>query len=106
MPPGLVQSVAEGHMLPLFCAVLVLLLLLSSLCTLCRRRRKRKRRNVCPSGVALVDVSLLRQTQLRSLSKSDTKLHEIQRPRLGEYLSNVEANINASSALKLLSQNG
>ncbi|XP_041434281.1 lck-interacting transmembrane adapter 1 isoform X2 [Xenopus laevis] len=36
-----------------------------------------------PSGVALVDVSLLRQTQLRSLSKSDTKLHEIQRPRPG-----------------------
>ncbi|XP_063815237.1 lck-interacting transmembrane adapter 1 isoform X2 [Pseudophryne corroboree] len=41
-------------------------------------------RNICSSGVALVDVTLLRQTQLRSLSKSDTKLHEIQRPRPGD----------------------
>ncbi|XP_075427802.1 lck-interacting transmembrane adapter 1 isoform X2 [Ascaphus truei] len=55
------------------------------MCETAEEWRKRKRRNVCPSGVALVDVSLLRQTQLRSLSKSDTKLHEIQRPRLGDY---------------------
>ncbi|XP_053557973.1 lck-interacting transmembrane adapter 1 isoform X2 [Bombina bombina] len=41
--------------------------------------------NNYPAGVALVDVSLLRQTQLRSLSKSDTKLHELQRNRPGDH---------------------
>ncbi|KAM4691151.1 lck-interacting transmembrane adapter 1 [Rhinophrynus dorsalis] len=86
MAPAPVQSISSAHFLPPLCSGLGLLLLLCTLCTFCKRRRKKKRtiRNLCPSGVALVDVSLLRQTQLRSLSKSDTKLHEIQRPRQGD----------------------
>ncbi|KAK2520717.1 Lime1 [Columba guinea] len=40
---------------------------------------KGRRKKVPPDGVKLVDESLLRQTQLRSLSKSDTKLHELYR---------------------------
>ncbi|XP_040295040.1 lck-interacting transmembrane adapter 1 isoform X1 [Bufo bufo] len=84
MAPGLVTSESQGHLLTPLCSAAGLLLLLCSLCTLCKRRKKRRMRNVCSSGVALVDVTLLRQTQLRSLSKSDTKLHEIKRPRPGD----------------------
>ncbi|OCT62544.1 lck-interacting transmembrane adapter 1 [Xenopus laevis] len=79
-------NISVGNFLPLITVILGLLSLLVSLCTFCRRRKKRRMQRVqsrYPSGVALVDVSLLRQTQLRSLSKSDTKLHEIQRPRQG-----------------------
>ncbi|XP_075032728.1 lck-interacting transmembrane adapter 1 isoform X2 [Mixophyes fleayi] len=83
MAPGPVTRVSPDHILPI-CSALGLFLLLCGLCTLCKRRKKRKMRNVCSRGVALVDVTLLRQTQLRSLSKSDTKLHEIQRPRPGD----------------------
>ncbi|CAN2389928.1 Lck-interacting transmembrane adapter 1 [Pristimantis euphronides] len=79
MAPRLVTSTSQGHILTPLCSAMGLLLLLCSLCTLCKKRKKRRMRKVCSSGVALVDVTLLRQTQLRSLSKSDTKLHEIKR---------------------------
>ncbi|XP_066442969.1 lck-interacting transmembrane adapter 1 [Eleutherodactylus coqui] len=81
MAPSLVTSASRGQVLTPLCSAMGLLLLLCSLCTLCKKRKKRRMRNVCPGGVAVVDVTLLRQTQLRSLSKSDTKLHEIKRPR-------------------------
>ncbi|XP_074066601.1 lck-interacting transmembrane adapter 1 [Macrotis lagotis] len=42
-------------------------------CATCYRKRRRRQQ----SGLKLVDVSLLRQTQLRSFSKSDSKLHEL-----------------------------
>ncbi|XP_072489382.1 lck-interacting transmembrane adapter 1 [Notamacropus eugenii] len=54
---------------------LALVLMLCALCTTCHRKGKRRQQ----SGLKLVDVSLLRQTQLRSLSKSDSKLHEFNR---------------------------
>ncbi|XP_019365597.1 PREDICTED: lck-interacting transmembrane adapter 1 isoform X1 [Gavialis gangeticus] len=44
--------------------------------------RKGKKKKVLPDGVKLINESLLRQTQLRSLSKSDTKLHELNRVKL------------------------
>ncbi|XP_075701475.1 lck-interacting transmembrane adapter 1 [Rhinoderma darwinii] len=84
MAPGPATSESRGHILTSLCSAMGLFLLLCSLCTLCKKRKKRRMRNVCASGVALVDVTLLRQTQLRSLSKSDTKLHEIRRPRPGD----------------------
>lgn len=59
-------------------AVLALLGGLVYLCTLCAAcRRHGRRKKVPPDGVKLVDESRLRQTQLRSLSKSDTRLHEL-----------------------------
>ncbi|KAM4032972.1 lck-interacting transmembrane adapter 1 isoform 1-T2 [Anomaloglossus baeobatrachus] len=80
MAPSLVTSESEGHILAPLCSAIGLLLF-CSLCMFCKKRKKRRMRTVCSTGVALVDVTLLRQTQLRSLSKSDTKLHEIKRPR-------------------------
>ncbi|XP_075757085.1 lck-interacting transmembrane adapter 1 isoform X2 [Pelodiscus sinensis] len=70
---------AGPHLHPL-AAVLALALLgvlvfLSALCAACRRKAGKKK--IPPDGVKLVDASLLRQMQLRSLSKSDTKLHEL-----------------------------
>ncbi|XP_073436918.1 lck-interacting transmembrane adapter 1 [Dendrobates tinctorius] len=82
MAPSLVTSASEGHILAPLCSAMGLFLLLCSLCMFCKKRKKRRMRTACSGGVALVDVTLLRQTQLRSLSKSDTKLHEIKRPRL------------------------
>ncbi|KAM6404218.1 lck-interacting transmembrane adapter 1 [Rhynochetos jubatus] len=58
-------------------ALLGVLVYLGALCAACRRKGRKKK--VPPVGVKLVDESLLRQTQLRSLSKSDTKLHELYR---------------------------
>ncbi|KAM9648211.1 lck-interacting transmembrane adapter 1 isoform 2-T3 [Morphnus guianensis] len=58
-------------------ALLGVLVYLGALCAACRRKGRKKK--VPPDGVKLVDESLLRQTQLRSLSKSDTKLHELYR---------------------------
>ncbi|XP_069808923.1 lck-interacting transmembrane adapter 1 [Dendropsophus ebraccatus] len=81
MAPGVVIAESRSHILTPLCSAMGLLLLLCSLCALCKKRKRRRRRTVCSGGVALVDVTLLRQTQLRSLSKSDTKLHEIKRPR-------------------------
>ncbi|XP_073463476.1 lck-interacting transmembrane adapter 1 [Aquarana catesbeiana] len=88
MAPGPVTPSPSDHILPALCSALGLFLLLCGLCALCKRRRKRRKRimrNLHPNGVALVDVTLLRQTQLRSLSKSDTKLHEIKKPRFGDH---------------------
>ncbi|XP_053309696.1 lck-interacting transmembrane adapter 1 [Spea bombifrons] len=79
MASGLGQTALEGHVFPAPWAALGLFLLLCGLCMFCKRRKKRIR-NVCSTRGPVVDVSLLRQTQLRSLSKSDTKLHEIRRP--------------------------
>ncbi|XP_068119600.1 lck-interacting transmembrane adapter 1 [Hyperolius riggenbachi] len=76
--------VASGQALSALCSAVGLVLLLCSLCTFCKRRKRRRFRNTGTTRVALVDVTLLRQTQLRSLSKSDTRLHEIKRPRPGE----------------------
>ncbi|XP_061865048.1 lck-interacting transmembrane adapter 1 [Colius striatus] len=56
-------------------ALLAVLGYLGALCAACRR--KGRKRKVPPDGVKLVDESLLRRTQLRSLSKSDTRLHEL-----------------------------
>ncbi|KAM4649756.1 lck-interacting transmembrane adapter 1 [Amazona ochrocephala] len=58
-------------------ALLGVLVYLGALCAACRRKGRKKQ--LPPDGVKLVDESLLRQTQLRSLSKSDTKLHELYR---------------------------
>ncbi|KAM6248694.1 LOW QUALITY PROTEIN: lck-interacting transmembrane adapter 1 [Porphyrio hochstetteri] len=58
-------------------ALLGILVYLGTLCAACRRKGRKKK--VPPDGVKLVDESLLRQTQLRSFSKSDTKLHELYR---------------------------
>ncbi|XP_057272590.1 lck-interacting transmembrane adapter 1 [Pezoporus wallicus] len=57
------------------------LVYLGALCAACRRKSRKKQ--LPPDGVKLVDESLLRQTQLRSLSKSDTKLHELYRVKAG-----------------------
>ncbi|KYO30107.1 lck-interacting transmembrane adapter 1 isoform B [Alligator mississippiensis] len=80
--PG--EGVARPHLSPvsalLAVALLGVLVLLSALCAACRRKGKKKK--VLPDGVKLIDESLLRQTQLRSLSKSDTKLHELNRVKL------------------------
>ncbi|NXL93127.1 LIME1 protein, partial [Alectura lathami] len=71
--------------LPALAALALLggLVYLGTLCAACRRHGRRKK--VPPDSVKLVDESLLRQTQLRSLSKSDTRLHELYRvkPRDG-----------------------
>ncbi|XP_068769090.1 lck-interacting transmembrane adapter 1 [Struthio camelus] len=69
-PPLLPPAVA-----PL--ALLGALVYLGALCAACRRKGRKKK--VPPDAVKLVDKSLLRQTTLRSLSKSDTKLHELSR---------------------------
>ncbi|XP_075624530.1 lck-interacting transmembrane adapter 1 [Balearica regulorum gibbericeps] len=58
-------------------ALLGVLVYLGTLCAACRRKGRKKK--VPLDAVKLVDESLLRQTQLRSLSKSDTKLHELYR---------------------------
>ncbi|KAM6120880.1 lck-interacting transmembrane adapter 1 [Phoenicopterus ruber ruber] len=58
-------------------ALLGVLVYLGALCAACRRKGRKTK--VPLDGVKLVDESLLRQTQLRSLSKSDTKLHELYR---------------------------
>ncbi|KAM9372249.1 lck-interacting transmembrane adapter 1 [Phaethornis superciliosus] len=58
-------------------ALLGVLVYLGALCAACRRKGRKKK--IPPDGVKLVDESLLRQTQLRSLSRSDTKLHELSR---------------------------
>ncbi|KAM8945762.1 lck-interacting transmembrane adapter 1 [Pelodytes ibericus] len=79
-----VQNVSSETSLPALLTSLGLFLLVCGLCTLCKKRKKRRMQNICHSRGPVVDVSLLRQTQLRSLSKSDTKLHEIQRPHLGD----------------------
>ncbi|XP_019403858.1 PREDICTED: lck-interacting transmembrane adapter 1 isoform X2 [Crocodylus porosus] len=80
--PG--EGVARLHLSPisalLAVALLGVLVLLSALCAACRRKGKKKK--VLPDGVKLINESLLRQTQLRSLSKSDTKLHELNRVKL------------------------
>ncbi|XP_054248086.1 lck-interacting transmembrane adapter 1 [Indicator indicator] len=58
-------------------ALLGVLIYLGALCAACRRKGRKKK--VPPDGVKLVDEALPGQTQLRSLSKSDTKLHELSR---------------------------
>ncbi|XP_032857075.2 lck-interacting transmembrane adapter 1 [Tyto alba] len=58
-------------------ALLAGVVYLGALCAACRRKGRKKK--IPPDSVKLVDKSLLRQTQLRSLSKSDTKLHELYR---------------------------
>ncbi|XP_061217699.1 lck-interacting transmembrane adapter 1 [Neopsephotus bourkii] len=63
-------------------ALLGALVYLGALCAACRRKGRKKQ--LPPDGVKLVDESLLRQTQLRSLSKSDTKLHELYRVKAGD----------------------
>ncbi|KAM6319584.1 lck-interacting transmembrane adapter 1 [Podargus strigoides] len=73
------ERLAQTPLLPAGAALALLgvLVYLGALCAACRRKGRRKK--VPPDGVKLVDESLLRQTQLRSLSKSDTKLHELYR---------------------------
>lgn len=58
---------------------LALFLWLWTLCTACHRKQVQKPR-ARPQGCAMpVEASLLRQHHLCSLSKSDTRLHELQR---------------------------
>ncbi|NXJ08922.1 LIME1 protein, partial [Odontophorus gujanensis] len=79
------MAVTHGEELPgppplVAVAALALLGGLVYLCTLCAAcQRHGRRKKIPPDGVKLVDESLLRQTQLRSLSKSDTRLHELYR---------------------------
>lgn len=56
-----------------------LLLWLWVLCTACHRTRVPRHRARPQGSVMPVQVSVLRQTHLRSLSKSDTRLHELHR---------------------------
>ncbi|XP_063281687.1 lck-interacting transmembrane adapter 1 isoform X1 [Pelobates fuscus] len=83
MALGRVQKASSGFSFPGFCAAIGLFFLLWALCTVCKKRKKRRMQNIFTTRAPIVDVSLLRQTQLRSLSKSDTKLHEIQRTQPG-----------------------
>ncbi|XP_059683396.1 lck-interacting transmembrane adapter 1 [Gavia stellata] len=73
------EGLARTPLLPAGAALALLgvLVYLGALCAACRRKGRKKK--VPADGVKLVDESLLRQTQLRSLSKSDTKLHELYR---------------------------
>ncbi|XP_074776654.1 lck-interacting transmembrane adapter 1 [Athene noctua] len=73
------EGLARTPLLPAGAALALLgvLIYLGALCAACRRKGRKKK--VPPDGVKLVDESLLRQTQLRSLSKSDTKLYELYR---------------------------
>ncbi|XP_028667547.2 uncharacterized protein LOC114659300 isoform X1 [Erpetoichthys calabaricus] len=61
-------AVASAFLVTLFIALL---------CVGCKRKDKTKKVQI--DGVKLVEMSLLRQTKLRSISKSDTKLHELSR---------------------------
>ncbi|XP_053430896.1 lck-interacting transmembrane adapter 1 isoform X3 [Nycticebus coucang] len=58
-------------------ACCTLFLWLWALCTACGRKRGRRRCARLQGSVMPAEVALLRQTQLRSLSKSDSRLHEL-----------------------------
>ncbi|XP_036038947.1 lck-interacting transmembrane adapter 1 [Onychomys torridus] len=59
-----------------------LLLWLWALCTACHRKRAQRQQTGLQGSLIPVEMSLLRQTHLCSLSKSDTRLHELhQGPR-------------------------
>ncbi|MBN3311400.1 LIME1 protein, partial [Atractosteus spatula] len=53
----------------------VITVLIVLLCMGCKRKEKPKR--IQADGVKLMDMNSLRQTKLRSISKSDTRLHDI-----------------------------
>ncbi|XP_051832751.1 lck-interacting transmembrane adapter 1 isoform X2 [Antechinus flavipes] len=69
---AVVQAVSQSQSPPVLWVLscLALVLMLCALCTTCHRKGKRKQQ----SSMKLVNV-----TQLRSLSKSDSKLHELNR---------------------------
>ncbi|XP_012409543.1 lck-interacting transmembrane adapter 1 [Sarcophilus harrisii] len=69
---AVVQAVPQSQSPPVLWVLscLALVLMLCALCTTCHRKGKRKQQ----SSMKLVNV-----TQLRSLSKSDSKLHELNR---------------------------
>ncbi|XP_071303130.1 lck-interacting transmembrane adapter 1 [Agelaius tricolor] len=75
------EGTAGTQLLPAGTALALLggLVYLGTLCAACKRKGRKK---VAPDGVKLVDEALLCQTQLRSLSKSDTKLHELYRVKV------------------------
>ncbi|RMB95778.1 hypothetical protein DUI87_27891 [Hirundo rustica rustica] len=75
------EGSAGARLLPAGTALALLggLVYLGTLCAACKRKGRKK---VAPDGVKLVDEALLCQTQLRSLSKSDTKLHELYRVKV------------------------
>ncbi|XP_055452098.1 lck-interacting transmembrane adapter 1 isoform X3 [Psammomys obesus] len=56
-----------------------LLLWLWALCTACHRKRAQRQQTGQQGSLIPVEMSLLRQTHLCSLSKSDTRLHELRR---------------------------
>uniref|UniRef100_A0A8C6R907 Lck interacting transmembrane adaptor 1 n=1 Tax=Nannospalax galili TaxID=1026970 RepID=A0A8C6R907_NANGA len=56
-----------------------LLFWLWALCTACHRKRTQRQQTGLQGSVIPVEVSLLRQTHLCSLSKSDTRLNELHR---------------------------
>ncbi|XP_075819511.1 lck-interacting transmembrane adapter 1 isoform X3 [Microtus pennsylvanicus] len=58
-----------------------LLLWLWALCTACHRKRAQRQQTGLQGSLIPVEMSLLRQAHIRSLSKSDTRLHEL-RPGL------------------------
>ncbi|KAM7326698.1 lck-interacting transmembrane adapter 1 isoform X1 [Alexandromys fortis] len=58
-----------------------LLLWLWALCTACHRKRAQRQQTGLQGSLIPVEMSLLRQAHVRSLSKSDTRLHEL-RPGL------------------------
>ncbi|XP_052579259.1 lck-interacting transmembrane adapter 1 isoform X2 [Peromyscus californicus insignis] len=94
-PPALIFSVLRSSSLlykmrppvpsaPLALWVLgcSLLLWLWALCTACHRKRAQRQQTGLQGSLIPVEMSLLRQTHLCSLSKSDTRLHELhQGPR-------------------------
>ncbi|XP_058706831.1 lck-interacting transmembrane adapter 1 isoform X2 [Poecile atricapillus] len=75
------EGTAGTRLLPAGTALALLggLVYLGTLCAACKRKGRKK---VAPDGVKLVDEALLCRTQLRSLSKSDTKLHELYRVKV------------------------
>uniref|UniRef100_A0A8I6AG03 Lck interacting transmembrane adaptor 1 n=1 Tax=Rattus norvegicus TaxID=10116 RepID=A0A8I6AG03_RAT len=56
-----------------------LLLWLWALCTACHRKRAQRQQTGLQGSLMPVEVPLLRQAHLCSLSKSDTRLHELHR---------------------------
>lgn len=56
-----------------------LLLWLWALCTACHRKRAQRQQTGLQDSLVPVEMPLLRQTHLCSLSKSDTRLHELHR---------------------------
>ncbi|XP_059337024.1 lck-interacting transmembrane adapter 1 [Ammospiza nelsoni] len=91
------EGTAGTRLLPAGTALALLggLVYLGTLCAACKRKGRKK---VAPDGVKLVEEALLCQTQLRSLSKSDTKLHELYRVKARDVQRPASLNLPGPAA--------